>query len=54
MAPHLPAKRERLASLLALGVDRVNLKAKTQEGLDAIGRGEAIGALVVALVEPAA
>jgi 2C-methyl-D-erythritol 2,4-cyclodiphosphate synthase len=31
-----------------VGVEKVHLKAKTNEGVDAIGRGEAIAAHVVA------
>ena len=34
--------RESLAALLGLTADRVGVKAKTNEGVDAIGRGEAI------------
>jgi 2-C-methyl-D-erythritol 2,4-cyclodiphosphate synthase len=36
----------------ALGIDasRVSLKGKTNEGLDAVGRGEAIAAHAVALL----
>jgi len=35
-----------------LGIDRsqINIKAKTNEGFDAIGRGDAIGAQAVALI----
>jgi 2C-methyl-D-erythritol 2,4-cyclodiphosphate synthase len=31
-------------------VDRVSVKGKTNEGMDAIGRGEAIAAHAIALV----
>jgi 2-C-methyl-D-erythritol 2,4-cyclodiphosphate synthase len=36
----------------AIGIDpaRISIKAKTNEGVDAIGRGEAIAAHAVALV----
>jgi 2-C-methyl-D-erythritol 2,4-cyclodiphosphate synthase len=36
-----------------LGIDaaQINLKAKTNEGVDAIGRGEAIAAQAVATIE---
>lgn len=48
LGPYFPRMREALAR--ALGVDscRIHLKAKTNEGVDAIGRGEAIAAHVVA------
>jgi 2-C-methyl-D-erythritol 2,4-cyclodiphosphate synthase len=40
-----------MAGLLRLPEDRVNVKAGTNEGCDAVGRGEAIAAhAVVALV----
>jgi 2-C-methyl-D-erythritol 2,4-cyclodiphosphate synthase len=41
---------ERIAACLGITADRVNVKAKTNEGVDAVGRGEAIAATVVALV----
>jgi 2-C-methyl-D-erythritol 4-phosphate cytidylyltransferase/2-C-methyl-D-erythritol 2,4-cyclodiphosphate synthase len=50
LAPHLPRMRERLAEVLGLAPERVNLKAKTNEGLDAVGRGEAIAAQSVVLL----
>jgi 2-C-methyl-D-erythritol 2,4-cyclodiphosphate synthase len=42
---------EHLASLLGLSVGAVNVKAKTGEKVGAIGRGEAIGCQVIALIE---
>lgn len=53
LAPHRLAMRTRLAELFALPVDRVNVKGKTGEKVDAIGRGEALRATVVALLGPA-
>lgn len=50
MMPHLPAMKERLATALRMDSTGLNLKAKTNEGLDAIGRGEAIGAQAIALL----
>jgi 2C-methyl-D-erythritol 2,4-cyclodiphosphate synthase len=44
--------RERLAVLFELPVDRVNIKGKTGEKVDAIGRSEAMRATVVALLGP--
>ena len=43
--------RRRLAELLALDSAAVNVKAKTGEGVGAIGRAEAIGCQVVVLIE---
>jgi len=45
---HKPAIRDRIARLLSIVPQRVNVKAKTNEGVDAIGRGEAIGCIAVA------
>ncbi len=48
------ASRRRFASgwrsVLAVTVDRVSVKAKTNEGVDAVGRGEAIAAHAVAVL----
>lgn len=52
LAPHRQAMRTRLAELFAVPVDRVNIKGKTGEKVDAIGRGEAMRATVVALLGP--
>jgi len=40
--------REALAKALSVSAEKIHLKAKTNEGVDAIGRGEAIAAHVVA------
>ncbi|MGR3218569.1 MAG: 2-C-methyl-D-erythritol 2,4-cyclodiphosphate synthase [Candidatus Anammoxibacter sp.] len=39
--------KENIAKLLDVDAGRVNVKAKTNEGLDAIGRGEAISSQVI-------
>lgn len=49
IAPHRAAIRARLASLFQVPTTNVNVKGKTGEGLDAIGRGEAIRATAVVL-----
>jgi 2-C-methyl-D-erythritol 4-phosphate cytidylyltransferase / 2-C-methyl-D-erythritol 2,4-cyclodiphosphate synthase len=51
LAPHIDHMRQKLAGACGLLVECVNVKAKTNEGLDAIGRGEAIAAQAVILVE---
>jgi 2-C-methyl-D-erythritol 2,4-cyclodiphosphate synthase len=48
LGPHFPKMRDALAKALDVSIDRIHLKAKTNEGVDAIGRGEAIAAHVVA------
>ncbi|HEY8460567.1 MAG TPA: 2-C-methyl-D-erythritol 2,4-cyclodiphosphate synthase [Blastocatellia bacterium] len=50
MAPHIAEMKARLAEAMGIDRSRINIKAKTNEGLDAIGRGEAIGAQAVALI----
>jgi 2-C-methyl-D-erythritol 2,4-cyclodiphosphate synthase len=54
LAPHMPAMRARLAELLGVDEACVGLKARTLEGLGAIGAGEAIAAQAVVLVALAA
>lgn len=45
-----PAIRRRLADLLSVSTDRINVKAKSGERVGPIGRGEAIAADVVVLM----
>ncbi len=51
LGPHFPAMRAALAKALGIEPEQVNLKAKTNEGVDAIGRGEAIAAHAIATLE---
>jgi len=48
LGPHFPKMREALARALGVSTEKISLKAKTNEGVDAVGRGEAIAAHVVA------
>ena len=48
LGPHFPKMREALARSLNVTAEKVHLKAKTNEGVDAVGRGEAIACHVVA------
>jgi len=50
IAPHLLKIRTQLARVLEILVERVSVKGKTNEGVDAVGRGEAIAAHAVALL----
>ncbi len=51
---HKPAMRDRIAALLELPPSAVAVKAKTNEGMGAIGRGEGLAALAVVMLEPMA
>jgi 2-C-methyl-D-erythritol 2,4-cyclodiphosphate synthase len=53
MAPHIPAMRERIAALLGLAADQVNVKAKTAEKLGPVGQGLSIEARAVVLLHKA-
>ncbi len=48
LGPHFPSMRQALARALGIPHERINLKAKTNEGLGELGRGEAIAAQAVA------
>jgi 2-C-methyl-D-erythritol 2,4-cyclodiphosphate synthase len=48
LGPHFPKMREILAKALGVPSSKIHLKAKTNEAVDAVGRGEAIAAHVVA------
>ena len=51
LARHFPRMREKLAEVLGVEPAQIGVKAKTTEGLEAIGRGEAMAAQAVALLE---
>lgn len=51
LAPFLPAMRVQLAATLQVDPGQVNLKATTQEGLDAVGREEGIACYAVATIQ---
>lgn len=51
LGPHFPAMRDALAGALGVGTGSISLKAKTNEGVDAVGRGEAIAAQAIAMID---
>lgn len=51
LRPYISAMRERIAEVLSIDIDRVSIKAKTNEGLDETGKGNAVSAIAVVLVE---
>ena len=51
LGPHFPAMREALAKSLGISTSAINLKAKTNEGVDAIGHEEAIAAQAIVTLE---
>ena len=51
LAPHMPLIRESVAKAIGIDLHRVNIKAKTNEGCDAVGQKEAIEVHAIALLE---
>lgn len=51
LVPHFPGMIARLAPILDLSPEDINLKATTTEGMGFTGRGEGIAAYAVVLVE---
>jgi 2-C-methyl-D-erythritol 2,4-cyclodiphosphate synthase len=51
ISPHIPAMQEKIAAALGIRSDAISIKATTNEGLGAIGRGEGMSAIAVASVE---
>ena len=53
LGSHIPAMQTNLAPILGLPSDVISIKATTSEGMGALGRGEGIAAMCVALIERA-
>ena len=50
LRPHIQAMREKLAQTLAVNTNCVSVKAKTGEGVDAVGDWRAVTAMAVVLL----
>jgi 2-C-methyl-D-erythritol 2,4-cyclodiphosphate synthase len=50
MTAHITEMKSKLAVAMGIDQSQINIKAKTNEGFDAVGRGDAIGAQAVALI----
>lgn len=51
LGPHFPGMRAAIAKSLGISPEQVNLKAKTNEGLGELGRGEAVAAHAIATIQ---
>lgn len=51
LAPYIEHIRARIGEIAGIASELVSVKAKTAEGLDAIGRGEAIAATAIVLLQ---
>ncbi|MGN0335489.1 MAG: 2-C-methyl-D-erythritol 2,4-cyclodiphosphate synthase, partial [Lachnospiraceae bacterium] len=54
MAPHIPQMRENIARAIGISVNRVNVKATTEEGLGFTGSGEGISSQAICLLSEVA
>lgn len=48
LAPYIPAMQARMAEVLGVAPSAVSIKAKTNEGMGFLGRGEGIAVMAVA------
>ena len=53
LGPHLEAMQNKMAEAAGIGPELVNVKVKSGEGLDAVGKEEGMIAHAVCLIEPA-
>lgn len=53
LASHIKKMRERVAGILGVDLGHVSFKARSNEGLDSIGKGEAIAVQAIVMLERA-
>ena len=51
MLPHIPQMRQNIAEALGIGLDQINVKATTEEGLGFTGTGEGISSQAICLLQ---
>ncbi len=51
LGPHLASMQKKLAEVIGVDPDRINVKVKSGEGLDAVGKEEGMTAHAVCLIE---
>ncbi|MBA2493641.1 MAG: 2-C-methyl-D-erythritol 2,4-cyclodiphosphate synthase [Acidobacteria bacterium] len=51
LRPHIDKMRENIAQILEIGISRISVKAKTGEGVGAVGKREAVKVEAVILLE---
>lgn len=52
MAPHISTMVQNIADALQISVDKINVKATTEEGLGFTGKGEGISSQSICLLKP--
>jgi 2-C-methyl-D-erythritol 2,4-cyclodiphosphate synthase len=52
LSSHIETMRHNLSTALEVDIDQVSVKAKTNEGLDAVGREQAIAAHAISVILP--
>jgi 2-C-methyl-D-erythritol 2,4-cyclodiphosphate synthase len=50
LSPHIDSMRSSLSEILNIDIVKISVKTKTNEQLDAIGRGEAIAAQAIVMI----
>ncbi len=51
LKPYINSIRAKLAEALSLNIDRISIKAKTKENMDATGEGKAVESIASVLIE---